>query len=96
MAEGGIQAAVGEDDSLQRHYEDTIKGGHMAGKKELVAQMVTDAPSAIRWLIGLGMDFDTQGGDRNGKLVRKKQAAPPRSASCATAISPAWNDESAA
>lgn len=72
MAEGGIQAAVGDDDSLQRHYEDTIKGGHMAGKKELVAQMVTDAPSAIRWLIGLGMDFDTQGGDRNGKLVRKK------------------------
>ena len=72
MAEGGIQAAVGEDDSLQRHYDDTIKGGHMAGKKELVAQMVSDAPSAIRWLIGLGMDFDTQGGDRNGKLVRKK------------------------
>ena len=72
MAEGGIQAAVGEDDSLQRHYEDTLKGGHMAAKKELVVQMVTDAPSAIRWLIGLGMDFDTQGGDRNGKLVRKK------------------------
>ena len=44
----------------------------MAGKKELVAQMVRDAPSAIRWLIGLGMDFDIQGGDRNGKLVRKK------------------------
>ena len=72
MAEGGIQAAVGEDDSLQRHFEDTMKGGHMKGNKELVAQMVTDAPSAIRWLIGLGMDFDVQNGDRNGKLVRKK------------------------
>ncbi|ULJ62992.1 FAD-binding protein [Wielerella bovis] len=72
MAEGGMQAAVGADDSLQRHFEDTLKGGHMAGKKELVAQMVTDAPSAVRWLIGLGMSFDTQGGDPNGLLVRKK------------------------
>ena len=72
MAEGGIQAAVGADDSLQRHYEDTLKGGHMAGNRELVAQMVTDAPSVIRWLIGLGMDFDVQNGDKNGYLVRKK------------------------
>lgn len=72
MAEGGIQAAVGEDDSLQRHFDDTFKGGHQAAKKELVAQMVSDAPAVIRWLIGLGMDFDVQGGDRNGRLVRKK------------------------
>ena len=46
MAEGGIQAAVGAKDSLQQHFDDTIKGGHNVGKKELVAQMVTDAPSA--------------------------------------------------
>lgn len=72
MAEGGIQAAVGADDSLQRHFEDTLKGGHMAGQRDLVAQMVSDAPSVIRWLIELGMDFDTQNGDRNGNLVRKK------------------------
>ena len=44
MAEGGIQAAVGAEDSLQQHFDDTIKGGHNVGKKELVAQMVTDAP----------------------------------------------------
>lgn len=72
MAEGGIQAAVGADDSLQRHFDDTFKGGHQAAKKELVAQMVTDAPHAIRWLIELGMDFDVQNGDKNGYLVRKK------------------------
>ncbi|XXQ67972.1 FAD-binding protein [Neisseriaceae bacterium B1] len=72
MAEGGIQAAVGADDSLQRHFDDTFKGGHQAANKALVAQMVTDAPSAIRWLIGLGMDFDVQNGDKNGYLVRKK------------------------
>lgn len=72
MAEGGIQAAVGADDSLQRHFNDTFQGGHRAANKELVAQMVSDAPSAIRWLIEMGMDFDVQNGDKNGHLVRKK------------------------
>lgn len=73
MAEGGIQAAVGAEDSLQQHFDDTIKGGHNVGKKELVAQMVTDAPSAIRWLIGLGMTFDlAKGADNNGMLSRKR------------------------
>ncbi|MGN6901510.1 FAD-binding protein, partial [Neisseria sp. P0017.S010] len=73
MAEGGIQAAVGAEDSLQQHFDDTIKGGHNVGKKELVAQMVTDAPSAIRWLIGLGMTFDlAKGADSNGMLSRKR------------------------
>ena len=73
MAEGGIQAAVGAEDSLQQHFEDTLKGGHHAASKELVAQMVTDGPSAIRWLIGLGMNFDLQpGSDSSGYLQRKR------------------------
>ncbi|MCF7529280.1 FAD-binding protein [Neisseria lisongii] len=73
MAEGGIQAAVGADDSLQQHFEDTLKGGHHAANKHLVAQMVTDAPAAIRWLIGLGMTFDlAKGENNNGHLSRKR------------------------
>lgn len=73
MAEGGIQAAVGEEDNLQRHFDDTFKGGHNVAEKELVAQMVTDGPSAIRWLIGLGMNFDlAAGSDNNGRLQRKR------------------------
>ena len=73
MAEGGIQAAVGAEDTLQQHFEDTLKGGHHAAKKELVAQMVTDGPAAIRWLIGLGMTFDlAKGEDNNGMLQRKR------------------------
>ena len=73
MAEGGIQAAVGEEDSLQQHFEDTLKGGHNAAEQDLVAQMVTDGPAAIRWLIGLGMTFDlAAGSDNNGRLQRKR------------------------
>lgn len=73
MAEGGIQAAVGADDSPQLHFEDTLRAGHFCADPELVAQMVMDGPDVIRWLIQLGMMFDLED-DRplGGKLLRKK------------------------
>ncbi|UFN47037.1 FAD-binding protein [Roseomonas sp. OT10] len=73
MAEGGIQAAVGPEDSLQRHFEDTLRAGHFAADKVLVAALVGDGPEVIRWLIQEGMSFDlAPGGDRiGGTLLRK-------------------------
>jgi L-aspartate oxidase len=84
MAEGGIQAAVGEDDSPQRHFEDTLRAGHFYSEPELVAQMVMDGPDVIRWLIRLGMAFDLED-DRTigGNLLRKK----PGGASAARILS---------
>ncbi|TCK32439.1 succinate dehydrogenase / fumarate reductase flavoprotein subunit/L-aspartate oxidase [Paraburkholderia sp. BL8N3] len=84
MAEGGIQAAVGEDDSPQQHFEDTLRAGHFCGVPELVAQMVMDGPDVIRWLIQLGMMFDLED-DRpiGGNLLRKK----PGGASAARILS---------
>ncbi|WER48460.1 FAD-binding protein [Cupriavidus sp. WKF15] len=84
MAEGGIQAAIGEDDSPQLHFEDTLRAGHFRGDPELVAQMVMDGPDVIRWLIRLGMMFD-QEEDRpfGGNLMRKK----PGGASAARILS---------
>jgi succinate dehydrogenase / fumarate reductase flavoprotein subunit/L-aspartate oxidase len=60
MAEGGIQAAIGADDSPQLHFEDTLRAGHYCADPELVAQMVMDGPDLIRWLIRLGMLFDLE------------------------------------
>ncbi|MDM0036785.1 FAD-binding protein [Variovorax sp. J22P271] len=73
MAEGGIQAAVGADDSPQLHFEDTLRAGHYCSEPDLVAQMVMDGPDVIRWLIQLGMMFDLEEGHpMGGKLLRKK------------------------
>ncbi|MBS0342265.1 MAG: FAD-binding protein [Proteobacteria bacterium] len=73
MAEGGIQAAVGADDSPQLHFEDTLRAGHYCADPELVAQMVMDGPDVLRWLIQLGMMFDLeQGAPMGGRLLRKK------------------------
>lgn len=58
MAEGGIQAADKESDSPIHHYLDAYGGGHFAAKKELVEKLVTEAPEAIKWLNGLGVEFD--------------------------------------
>ena len=73
MAEGGIQAAVGADDSPQRHFADSIKAGHDAADRQLVAQMVLDGPDVVRWLIRLGVGFDLID-DRalGGSLLRKR------------------------
>lgn len=84
MAEGGIQAAVGEDDSPQLHFEDTLRAGHFCGEPELVAQMVMDGPDVIRWLIQLGVMFDLEEGrPMGGNLLRKK----PGGASAARILS---------
>lgn len=74
MAEGGIQAAVGPEDSLQRHFDDTLRSGHFAADRELVAALVGDGPAAIRWLIQEGMSFDLadDGAGIGGTLLRKK------------------------
>lgn len=73
MAEGGIQAAIGADDSLQKHYEDTLRAGHFRAERALVAAMVSDGPQAIRWLIQQGMGFDLAEGEERvgGRMLRK-------------------------
>ncbi|OLL31106.1 L-aspartate oxidase [Burkholderia sp. SRS-W-2-2016] len=84
MAEGGIQAAIGDDDSPQLHFEDTLRAGHFCGDPELVAQMVMDGPDVIRWLIQLGMAFDLEDErPAGGNLLRKK----PGGASAARILS---------
>ncbi|MBV8591791.1 MAG: FAD-binding protein [Acetobacteraceae bacterium] len=73
MAEGGIQAALGADDTPQRHFEDTVKAGHYAADKRLVAQMVLDGPDVVRWLIQLGVSFDlTDNKALGGTMLRKR------------------------
>lgn len=74
MAEGGIQAALARDDSPQRHFEDTLRGGHYRADPALVAQMASDAPEVIRWLIELGMHFDLTDATRDGGKLLYKQA----------------------
>ena len=53
-AQGGIQAAFGEDDSPEIHAEDVWRSSHETAYKRLVGVLTSEAPSAIHWLEELG------------------------------------------
>ncbi len=60
MAAGGINAALdnmGEGDSVEKHIEDTLKGGSMIAGKDAVTALCESAPDIIRWLEKLGVVF---------------------------------------
>src|SRR5205085_5936526 len=56
-AQGGIQAAFGEDDSPEQHAEDVWNSSHETADRRLVEILTTEAPSAIHWLEELGVEF---------------------------------------
>ncbi|ATW25123.1 FAD-binding protein [Candidatus Formimonas warabiya] len=66
MAEGGIAAATQANDSLDRHFLDTMGGGRFKNKRDVVSTLVHDAPLMVEWLKDLGCMFDTKD---NGDFV---------------------------
>jgi L-aspartate oxidase len=61
-AQGGIQAAFGDDDSPEQHAEDVWNSSHETADRKLVEILTTEAPSAIHWLEELGVEFTRQNG----------------------------------
>ena len=49
-AQGGIQAAVGSDDSPELHAEDVWKSSHETADRRLVEVLTSEGPGAIAWL----------------------------------------------
>ena len=59
-AQAGTQAADRPNDSPAIHYLDTMGGGRFTNIPELVEVLVKDAPSAIKWLEQLGVNWDKE------------------------------------
>lgn len=51
------QKAQGIEDSVEKHYEQTLEGGDNLGNPELVKTLTENAYSGIEWLESLGMQF---------------------------------------
>jgi len=58
MAEGGIQSALGENDSPRRHFADSFVGGHGENDAGLLKILCESGPKEIRRLSQLGCLFD--------------------------------------
>jgi L-aspartate oxidase len=59
-AQGGIAAALGEEDSPAAHEKDTLVAGAGLCDSEAVRVLVTEGPSAVHTLIARGAKFDTE------------------------------------
>jgi L-aspartate oxidase len=75
-AQGGIQAAFGEDDSPELHAEDVMRSSHDTANPRLVEVLTSEAQSAIHWLEEMGVAFTRSNGGyrlaRCGGASRKR------------------------
>jgi aspartate oxidase len=75
-AQGGIQAALGADDSPELHAEDVMRSSHDTADPGLVEVLTSEAPGAIAWLEELGCGFTRENGGyrlaRCGGASRKR------------------------
>jgi L-aspartate oxidase len=69
-AQGGIAAALGPGDSPEAHLRDTLTAGAGVCVEPAVRALVTDGPPAMRRLIALGAQFDT---DPSGPLALTRE-----------------------
>jgi L-aspartate oxidase len=65
-AQGGIAAALADDDSPALHAADTIAAGRDTARESAVRVLCEDSPSRVRDLERLGVRFDA---DRHGNLA---------------------------
>jgi L-aspartate oxidase len=69
-AQGGIAAALADDDSPLDHEEDTLVAGAGLCDPEAVHVLVTQGPQAVRRLIAMGAQFDT---DETGDIALTRE-----------------------
>jgi L-aspartate oxidase len=65
-AQGGLAAALAEDDSAERHLGDTERAGRGAMRRAAAEVLTREAPECVRDLQELGVRFDA---DRFGRLA---------------------------
>ena len=75
-AQGGIQAAVAEDDSPELHAQDIVRSSHGTADVRLAAVLTDEAPATIGWLEEQGVEFTRSNGGyrlaRCGGASRKR------------------------
>jgi L-aspartate oxidase len=74
-AQGGIAAALAEDDEVYLHLQDTLQAGDGLCREDAVKILVEQGPHEIKKLIDWGMEFDREG----TKLAFTREGAHSRS-----------------
>ncbi len=67
-AQGGVNAAFSDEDSVELHEFDTVKGSDYLADQDAVEFMCQKAPETIRWAEKMGAAFSRQ---KNGKIAQR-------------------------
>ncbi|MCQ2770875.1 MAG: FAD-binding protein, partial [Clostridia bacterium] len=61
MAAGGINSVLqNSEDTIQKHIEDTLKGGANIAGEETVSGLCNDAVEILKWLDSIGVMFNRE------------------------------------
>ena len=78
VSEGALNAAdpirqpkLGIEDSVAKHIDQTLKGGHNVGNPELVKHLCEGAYPAVEWLESIGVKFKDEVGTATGALWQR-------------------------
>ena len=79
LAQGGVAAAVGVDDTPELHAEDTLRAGRGLSRPSAVDVLTREAPARVADLTDLGVPFDDdlglEGGHSRRRVVHAQGAA---------------------
>ncbi|MEA3497937.1 MAG: succinate dehydrogenase flavoprotein subunit [Campylobacterota bacterium] len=67
-AQGGINAALSAEDSIELHEFDTVKGSDYLGDQDAIRLMCSKAPETIRWAEKMGAVFSR---NEEGKIAQR-------------------------
>ncbi|NPA73989.1 MAG: succinate dehydrogenase flavoprotein subunit [Epsilonproteobacteria bacterium] len=67
-AQGGINAALKEEDSIESHMFDTIKGSDYLADQDAVKLMCEGAPETVRWAESMGAAFSRE---KDGTIAQR-------------------------
>lgn len=78
-AQGGINAALSDEDSIELHEFDTIKGSDYLADQDAVELMCSKAPETIRWAEQMGAAFSR---DEAGKIAQRPFGGQSKPRAC--------------
>jgi len=78
-AQGGINAALSDEDDVSLHEFDTVKGSDYLGDQDAIHLMCSNAPMTIRWAERMGAAFSR---DEKGRIAQRPFGGQSKPRAC--------------
>ena len=79
MAQGGINAAFSKDDSIQAHYENTLRSAHGLADEKMVRKLCEEGVDAVQWLDRIGVPFSRA---EDGSIAQRRLGGASAARAC--------------